>query len=124
MPLFEARLKYPLRSYRMSSVCHEITLLFVQYKMSLFFLLSLSAEEFNEKAEVIQQRIARLKQDREAVCIPQEIRTGEGKLSPDTGTLAGVRRLSFLSSKNPKEEKTALMYELVNVRVSYHNKKV
>ncbi|KAM9461392.1 uncharacterized protein ushbp1 isoform 1-T1 [Clarias gariepinus] len=77
---------------------------------------SLSAEEFNEKAEVIQQRIARLKQDRAAVCIPQEIRTGEGKLSPDTGTLAGVRRLSFLSSKNPKEEKTALMYELVNVR--------
>ncbi|KAF5910010.1 colorectal mutant cancer protein-like isoform X1 [Clarias magur] len=77
---------------------------------------SLSAEEFKEKAEVIQQRIARLKQDRAAVCIPQETRTGEGKLSPDTGTLAGVRRLSFLSSNNPKEEKTALMYELVNVR--------
>ncbi|MCJ8737848.1 hypothetical protein PDJAM_G00028840 [Pangasius djambal] len=77
---------------------------------------SLSTEEFEEKTGAIVQKIALLKQDRAAVCIPQETRTGEGKLSPDTGTLAGVRRLSFLSSNNPKEEKTALLYELVNVR--------
>ncbi|KAK3533034.1 hypothetical protein QTP70_006220 [Hemibagrus guttatus] len=77
---------------------------------------SLSVEEFEEKTRVIQQRIGRLKQDRSAVCIPQETRTGEGKLSPDTGTLAGARRLSFLSSNNPKEEKAALLHELVNVR--------
>lgn len=63
-----------------------------------------------------------MKQGRAAVCIPQETRTGEGKLSPDTGTLAGARRLSFLASNNPNEEKTALMYELINVRVSYHHK--
>ncbi|XP_027025916.2 colorectal mutant cancer protein [Tachysurus fulvidraco] len=77
---------------------------------------SLSSEEFEEKTRVIQQRIGRLKQDRAAVCIPQETRTGEGKLSPDTGTLAGARRLSYLSSNNPKEEKTALLHELVNAR--------
>ncbi|KAG7327627.1 hypothetical protein KOW79_009233 [Hemibagrus wyckioides] len=77
---------------------------------------SLSVEEYEEKTRVIQQRISRLKQDRSAVCIPQETRTGEGKLSPDTGTLAGARRLSFLSSNNPKEEKAALLHELVNVR--------
>lgn len=78
----------------------------------------MSSEEFEDKSGVIRQRITRLKQDRMAVCIPQQTRTGEGKLSPDTGTLAGARRLSFLSSNNPKEEKTALMYELVNVKVS------
>lgn len=78
----------------------------------------MSVEEFEGKTRVIQQRISRLKQDRSAVCIPQETRTGEGKLSPDTGTLAGARRLSFLSSNNPKEEKAALLHELVNVRVS------
>ncbi|XP_060797610.1 harmonin-binding protein USHBP1 isoform X2 [Neoarius graeffei] len=77
---------------------------------------SLSPEEFEDKIRAIQQRIARLKQDRAAVCIPQETRTGEGKLSPDTGTLAGARRLSFLALNNPKEEKTALLYELVSVR--------
>lgn len=82
----------------------------------------MSPEEFEDKIRAIQQRIARLKQDRAAVCIPQETRTGEGKLSPDTGTLAGARRLSFLALNNPKEEKTALLYELVSVRVSYHHK--
>ncbi|TSM94644.1 Usher syndrome type-1C protein-binding protein 1 [Bagarius yarrelli] len=76
----------------------------------------LSAEEIKNKIGVIQQRITRLKQERAAVCVPQETRTGEGKLSPDTGTLAGARRLSFLSSNNPNEEKTALLQELVNVR--------
>lgn len=82
----------------------------------------MSTEEFEEKAGVLQQRIVCLKQDRATVCIPQETKTGEGKLSPDTGTLAGARRLSFLSSNNPKEEKTALLHELVNVRVSNHHK--
>ncbi|XP_046713834.1 colorectal mutant cancer protein isoform X3 [Silurus meridionalis] len=77
---------------------------------------SLSTEEFKEKTGVIRQRIGRLKQDRATVCIPQETRTGEGKLSPDTGTLAGTRKLSFLFSNNPKEEKTALLCELTNVR--------
>ncbi|XP_062868825.1 colorectal mutant cancer protein isoform X2 [Trichomycterus rosablanca] len=76
---------------------------------------SLLAEEFEEKTGVIRQRIARLKQDRAAVCIPEEIRTGEGKLSPDTGTLAGARKHSS-TSNNPRGEKAALLYELVNVR--------
>lgn len=91
-------------------------------KKTFFCVLSLSTEKFEDKTRVINQRLMRLKQERAALCIPQETRTGEGKLSPDTGTLAGARRLSFLSSNNPKEEKTALLYELVNVRVSNHHK--
>ncbi|XP_072517296.1 colorectal mutant cancer protein [Salminus brasiliensis] len=77
---------------------------------------SLSAEEFEDKTGVVRQRITRLKQDRAAVCIPEQTRTGEGKLSPDTGTLAGARRNSSASSNNPKGEKAALLYELVTVR--------
>ncbi|XP_036443118.1 colorectal mutant cancer protein isoform X1 [Colossoma macropomum] len=77
---------------------------------------SLPAEEFEDKTGVIRQRITRLKQDRAAVCIPEQTRTGEGKLSPDTGTLAGARRNSSASSNNPKGEKAALLYELVTVR--------
>ncbi|KAL7867238.1 hypothetical protein AOLI_G00150520 [Acnodon oligacanthus] len=77
---------------------------------------SLSAEEFDDKTGVIRQRISRLQQDRAAVCIPEQTRTGEGKLSPDTGTLAGARRSSSASSNNPKGEKAALLYELVTVR--------
>ncbi|XP_066503795.1 colorectal mutant cancer protein isoform X2 [Hoplias malabaricus] len=77
---------------------------------------SLSIEEFEDKTGVIRQRIARLRQDRAAVCIPEQTRTGEGKLSPDTGTLAGTRRNSSASSNNPRGEKAALLYELVAVR--------
>ncbi|KAI4904236.1 hypothetical protein NFI96_031765 [Prochilodus magdalenae] len=77
---------------------------------------SWSAEDFEDKTGVIRQRITRLKQDRAAVCIPEQTRTGEGKLSPDTGTLAGARRNSSASSSNPKGEKAALLYELVTVR--------
>lgn len=51
------------------------------------------------------------------MCIPQQGKTGEGKISPDTGTLAGVRGRTSSLSKNTKEEKAALLYELVTVRV-------
>ncbi len=78
---------------------------------------SLSEKEFEGKSGVLLQRISRLKQDRAAVCIPQRGEAGEGKISPDTGTLAGVRGRTALS-KNTKEEKAALLYELVTVRVS------
>ncbi|XP_067244670.1 colorectal mutant cancer protein isoform X3 [Chanodichthys erythropterus] len=77
---------------------------------------SLSEQEFKGKAGVILQRIARLKQDRAAMCIPQRGKSGEGKISPDTGTLAGVRGRTSSFSKNTKEEKAALLYELVTVR--------
>uniref|UniRef100_A0A9J7YRT1 Usher syndrome 1C binding protein 1 n=1 Tax=Cyprinus carpio carpio TaxID=630221 RepID=A0A9J7YRT1_CYPCA len=77
---------------------------------------SLSEKEFEDKSGVLLQRISRLKQDRAAVCIPQRGKAGEGKISPDTGTLAGVRGRASSLSKNTKEEKAALMYELVTVR--------
>lgn len=77
---------------------------------------SLSDEEFEDKTGVILQRISRLKQDKAAVCIPQQGEVGEGKISPDTGTLAGVRGRTNSLSKNTKQEKAALMYELVTVR--------
>ncbi|XP_052466201.1 colorectal mutant cancer protein isoform X1 [Carassius gibelio] len=77
---------------------------------------SLSEKQFEDKAGVILQRISRLKQDRAAVCIPQQGEAGEGKISPDTGTLAGVRGRASSLSKNTKEEKAALLYELVTVR--------
>ncbi|XP_056591287.1 harmonin-binding protein USHBP1 isoform X2 [Triplophysa dalaica] len=77
---------------------------------------SLSEEEFEDKTGVILQRISRLKQDRAAVCIPQQGKAGEGKISPDTGTLAGVRSRAGSLSKSTKEEKAALSYELVTVR--------
>ncbi|XP_016331983.1 colorectal mutant cancer protein isoform X2 [Sinocyclocheilus anshuiensis] len=77
---------------------------------------SLSEKEFEDKSGVFLQRISRLKQDRAAVCIPQRGEAGEGKISPDTGTLAGVRGRTSSLSKNTKEEKAALLYELVTVR--------
>ncbi|KAL1265466.1 hypothetical protein QQF64_003493 [Cirrhinus molitorella] len=77
---------------------------------------SLSEKEFKDKAGVLVQRISRMKQDRAAVCIPQRGEAGEGKISPDTGTLAGVRGRASSFSKNTKEEKAALLYELVTVR--------
>ncbi|XP_056122471.1 harmonin-binding protein USHBP1 isoform X1 [Rhinichthys klamathensis goyatoka] len=77
----------------------------------------LSGQEFEGQAGVILQRIARLKQDRAAMCIPQQRgKAGEGKISPDTGTLAGVRGRTSSLSKNTKEEKAVLLYELVTVR--------
>ncbi|XP_035379058.1 colorectal mutant cancer protein isoform X2 [Electrophorus electricus] len=77
---------------------------------------SLSPEDFEDKTGVLQQRIARLKQDRAAVCIPEQTRTGEGKLSPDTGTLAEARRHGSPPLSNSKGEKAALLHELVTVR--------
>lgn len=77
---------------------------------------SLSKQEFEDKAGVITQRISRLQQDRAAVCIPQRGKAGEDKISPDTGTLAGVRGRASSLSKNNKEEKAALRYELDTVR--------
>ncbi|XP_056324412.1 colorectal mutant cancer protein [Danio aesculapii] len=77
---------------------------------------SLSKQEFEVKAGVITQRISRLQQDRAAVCIPQRGKAGEDKISPDTGTLAGVRGRASSLSKNNKEEKSALLYELATVR--------
>ncbi|XP_043108529.1 colorectal mutant cancer protein isoform X2 [Puntigrus tetrazona] len=77
---------------------------------------SLPEKEFEDKSGVLLQRISRLKQDKAAVCIPQRGEAGEGKISPDTGTLAGVRGRASSLSKNTKEEKAALLYELVTVR--------
>ncbi|XP_050978772.1 colorectal mutant cancer protein isoform X2 [Labeo rohita] len=77
---------------------------------------SLSEQEFKDKAGVLVQRISRLKQDRATVCIPQRGEAGEGMISPDTGTLAGVRGRTSSLSRNTKEEKAALLYELVTVR--------
>ncbi|XP_039523322.1 colorectal mutant cancer protein isoform X2 [Pimephales promelas] len=77
---------------------------------------SLSGQEFEGQAGVILQRIARLKQDRAAMCIPQRVKAGEGKISPDTGTLTGTRGRTSSLSKNTKEEKAVLLYELVTVR--------
>ncbi|XP_016417258.1 colorectal mutant cancer protein-like isoform X2 [Sinocyclocheilus rhinocerous] len=77
---------------------------------------SLSEKEFEDKSGVFLLRISRLKQDRAAVCIPQRGEAGEGKISPDTGTLAGVRGRTSSLSKNTKEEKAARLYELVTVR--------
>ncbi|RXN31914.1 colorectal mutant cancer -like isoform X2 [Labeo rohita] len=76
----------------------------------------LSEQEFKDKAGVLVQRISRLKQDRATVCIPQRGEAGEGMISPDTGTLAGVRGRTSSLSRNTKEEKAALLYELVTVR--------
>lgn len=83
---------------------------------------SLSGQEFEGKAGVILQRIARLKQDRATMCIPQRGKAGQGKISPDTGTLAGVRGRTSSLSKNTKEEKAVLLYELVTVRVGNFEK--
>ncbi|XP_030640193.1 colorectal mutant cancer protein [Chanos chanos] len=77
---------------------------------------SLSSEECESQAEAIRQRIVKLKQDRAAVCVPEPGKVGEGKLSPDTGTLAGPRATSSASSQSTKAEKAALLYELVKVR--------
>ncbi|XP_026131632.1 colorectal mutant cancer protein-like isoform X2 [Carassius auratus] len=77
---------------------------------------SLSEKEFEDRSGVLLQRISRLKQDRAAVCIPRRGEAGEGMISPDTGTLAGVRGRTSSLSKNTKEEKAALLYELVTVR--------
>lgn len=88
----------------------------------MFVFFSLSKQEFEDKAGVITQRISRLQQDRAAVCIPQRGKAGEDKISPDTGTLAGVRGRASSLSKNNKEEKAALLYELATVRVSHFEK--
>ncbi|XP_029506894.1 colorectal mutant cancer protein isoform X1 [Oncorhynchus nerka] len=71
----------------------------------------------------IRERIERLKQDRAAVCVPKPGPGGEGNLSPDTGTLAGLRGSrggqGGQDTSNPqstKREKAVLLYDLVTVR--------
>ncbi|XP_042178432.1 uncharacterized protein ushbp1 isoform X3 [Oncorhynchus tshawytscha] len=71
----------------------------------------------------IRERIERLKQDRAAVCVPKPGPGGEGNLSPDTGTLAGLRGTrggqGAQDTSNPqstKREKAVLLYDLVTVR--------
>ncbi|XP_010870869.2 colorectal mutant cancer protein isoform X2 [Esox lucius] len=71
----------------------------------------------------LRGRIQRLKEGRAAVCVPIPRPGGEGKLSPDTGTLVGPRwsrgRRGGGGQDNPRStnsEKAALLYELVTVR--------
>ncbi|TRZ01414.1 hypothetical protein DNTS_015152, partial [Danionella cerebrum] len=76
---------------------------------------SFSEQDFLAKTEAIMERISRLKNDRAAVCIPQHSKGKEDKISPDTGTLAGVRGRASSLSKNNQEEKAALLVELATV---------
>ncbi|MFT7798656.1 Usher syndrome type-1C protein-binding protein 1 [Arapaima gigas] len=62
---------------------------------------------------VLRERILSLKQDKAAVCIPEMKPEGEGKLSPDTGTLAGLHHTQL---QNTKKEKAGLLYDLRIVR--------
>ncbi|XP_071368374.1 colorectal mutant cancer protein isoform X2 [Centroberyx affinis] len=68
----------------------------------------------------LRQQIECLKRDRAAVCLPKPGPGGEGKLSPDTGTLAGPRggRGAKHNTHPPdtKKEKAALLLELITVR--------
>ncbi|KAL1022852.1 hypothetical protein UPYG_G00033300 [Umbra pygmaea] len=73
----------------------------------------------------LREHIARLKQGRDAICVPVPGPGGEGKLSPDTGTLVGTRgsQRGFggavqgsLNPQSTRREKAALLYELVTVR--------
>ncbi|XP_038858848.1 uncharacterized protein ushbp1 isoform X3 [Salvelinus namaycush] len=71
----------------------------------------------------IRERIERLKLDRAAVCVPKPGPGGEGNLSPDTGTLAGLRGSrggqGGQDTSNPQStnrEKAVLLYDLVTVR--------
>ncbi|KAJ7986223.1 hypothetical protein DPEC_G00337730 [Dallia pectoralis] len=79
--------------------------------------------EEQERETDLRQRIQRLKEGRAAVCVPKPGPGGEGKLSPDTGTLVGSRwrhgSRGGGGQDNPQStnsEKAALLYELVSVR--------
>ncbi|XP_028818482.1 colorectal mutant cancer protein isoform X1 [Denticeps clupeoides] len=74
----------------------------------------LMAVDFEGQVMAAQDKIDRLKRNRAAVRIPEPSPEGAGKLSPDTGTLAGPRRHSV--SQSSREDKAALLYELVTVR--------
>ncbi|KPP79214.1 colorectal mutant cancer protein-like [Scleropages formosus] len=64
----------------------------------------------------LRERILSLKRDKAAVCIPEQKPDGEGKLSPDTGTLAAHRGSHSARHCNTKKEKAALLYDLHTVR--------
>ncbi|KAG5275877.1 hypothetical protein AALO_G00125520 [Alosa alosa] len=74
----------------------------------------LAAEDFSQQMESLKEKIVGLRQDRAALRIPEQGPVGGGKMSPDTGTLAGPRGHNTTSS--PRGEKAALLYELVTVR--------
>lgn len=82
-------------------------------------LTSLRATELQEREGSLRKQIEHLKQDRACVCVPKPGPGGEGKLSPDTGTLAGPRGQGGKvgsPAHNTNREKAALLYELVTVR--------
>ncbi|KAM3876322.1 colorectal mutant cancer protein [Diretmus argenteus] len=76
--------------------------------------------ELVEREAALCQKIECLKRDRAAVCLPKPGPGGEGKLSPDTGTLAVARGgRGAKDNANPpdtKREKDALFYELITVK--------
>ncbi|XP_062411279.1 colorectal mutant cancer protein isoform X2 [Sardina pilchardus] len=74
----------------------------------------LAAEDFSQQTESLKEKITGLRQDRAALRIPEQGPVGGGKMSPDTGTLAGPRGHNTTAS--PRGEKAALLYELVTVR--------
>ncbi|KAM6962604.1 colorectal mutant cancer protein [Aplochiton taeniatus] len=79
--------------------------------------LSLRDPELVGRDAALRHKIESLKWERAAVCVPKPGPGGEGKLSPDTGTLAGPRGGQRVKEgSNMNREKSALLYELVTVR--------
>lgn len=74
-----------------------------------------------ERETVLRQQIERLKRDRAAICLPKPGPGAEGKMSPDTGVLAGSRgghvTKDNTTPPDTKKEKASLFYELISVRV-------
>lgn len=73
-----------------------------------------AAEDFSQQVGDLKEKIGGLRRDRAALHIPEQGPVGGGKMSPDTGTLAGPR--SHNTTNAPTGEKAALLYELVTVR--------
>ncbi|XP_037626028.1 uncharacterized protein ushbp1 [Sebastes umbrosus] len=78
------------------------------------------APELVEREVFLRQQIERLKRDRAAICLPKPSPGVEGKMSPETGHLAGPRggHVTKDNAKPPdtKKEKGSLFYELISVR--------
>uniref|UniRef100_UPI0037E7A52A colorectal mutant cancer protein n=1 Tax=Semicossyphus pulcher TaxID=241346 RepID=UPI0037E7A52A len=72
-----------------------------------------------ERGAVLRQQIERLKKDRAAICPPKQSPGDEGKMSSETGHLAGSRGPVTKENAKPldtKKEKASLFYELISVR--------
>uniref|UniRef100_W5M4X1 Usher syndrome 1C binding protein 1 n=1 Tax=Lepisosteus oculatus TaxID=7918 RepID=W5M4X1_LEPOC len=69
-----------------------------------------------EQEKEIRARIKKLRQDRAAVCVPEQEPDGERRPSPDTDTLPGSRGQEAAGPHSPRKEKAALLQELVAVR--------